>query len=175
MTSRSPCEIVGPVSCLQDVPALFSQCLSCPQSGQTQPRLDLPYPQSGQGQPRSDLPCLQSGQGQPRSDLPCLQSGQGQPRSDLPCLQSGQGQPRLDLPCPQGGQVRPRSGLPYPVIASNSSMKPEIIDRPLSQNSGSLASSPNGARSSLWCLEPPARSISKYLSVKSSAPFSYME
>lgn len=33
-------------------------------------------------------------------------------------------------------------------IASSSSMKPEIIDRPLSQNFGSDASSPNGASSS---------------------------
>ena len=37
----------------------------------------------------------------------------------------------------------------YPSIASNSSMKPEIIDRPLSQNFGSLASRPKGASSSL--------------------------
>ncbi len=59
-----------------------------------------------------------------------------------------------------------------PSIASNSSMKPEIIDRPLSQNCGSLASSPNGANSSLWCIEPPARSMSKYLSSNPSAPLS---
>lgn len=49
-------------------------------------------------------------------------------------------------------------------IASSSSMKPSIIDRPLSQKVGSLASSPKGASSSLWCIDPPARSMSKYLS-----------
>jgi len=60
----------------------------------------------------------------------------------------------------------------HPSIASNSSMKPEIIDKPLSQNLGSLASNPNGAKSSLWCLDPPARSISKYLSSNPSDPLS---
>jgi len=47
-------------------------------------------------------------------------------------------------------------------IASSSSMKPEIMFSPLSQNAGSLASRPKGASNSLWCLEPPARSMSKY-------------
>ncbi len=53
-------------------------------------------------------------------------------------------------------------------IASSSSMKPEIIERPLSQKAGSEASRPKGARSSLWCIEPPALSMSKYLSWKPS-------
>lgn len=60
----------------------------------------------------------------------------------------------------------------HPSRASSSSIIPEIIDRPLSQNFGSLASRPNGASSSLWCLEPPARSISKYFSSNPSAPLS---
>ncbi len=46
-------------------------------------------------------------------------------------------------------------------IASSSSMKPRIMERPLSQKAGSLASSPNGASSSLWRSVPPADSISK--------------
>ena len=49
-------------------------------------------------------------------------------------------------------------------IASNSSMNPAIMPSPLSQKPGSLASKPNGASRSLWCLEPPAFSISKYFS-----------
>ena len=49
-------------------------------------------------------------------------------------------------------------------IASNSSMKPAIICKPLSQKAGSLASRPNGANNSLWCLDPPAASMSKYFS-----------
>lgn len=53
---------------------------------------------------------------------------------------------------------------PHPSIASNSSIIPEIILSPLSQNLGSDASSPNGASSSLWCFDPPAFNISKYLS-----------
>ena len=60
----------------------------------------------------------------------------------------------------------------YPSIASNSSIKPEIIDKPLSQNAGSLASNPKGASSSLWCFEPPAFSMSKYLVWKSGSPSS---
>jgi Domain of unknown function (DUF4389) len=52
----------------------------------------------------------------------------------------------------------------HPSIASSSSMKPAIIDRPLSQNFGSLASRPKGASSSLWCIDPPAFSMAKYFS-----------
>ncbi len=55
-------------------------------------------------------------------------------------------------------------------IASSSSMKPAIMLRPLSQKVGSLASSPKGASSSLWCLEPPAESMSKYFSWKPGVP-----
>ena len=57
-------------------------------------------------------------------------------------------------------------------MASSWSMKPSIIDRPLSQKAGSEASSPKGASNSLWCFEPPALSISKYFSWKSSPPSS---
>ncbi len=60
----------------------------------------------------------------------------------------------------------------YASIPSNTSMNPAIIDSPLSQNAGSPASSPNGAKSSLWCFEPPAFSISKYFSWNPSPPSS---
>ena len=40
----------------------------------------------------------------------------------------------------------------------------EIMVSPLSQKAGSLASRPKGASSSLWCFDPPAFSMSKYLS-----------
>ena len=59
-----------------------------------------------------------------------------------------------------------------PSIASNSSIMPEIMLSPLSQNFGSEASSPKGASNSLWCFEPPAFSISKYLSWKPASPSS---
>jgi hypothetical protein len=45
---------------------------------------------------------------------------------------------------------------------SSSSMNPDITSRPLFQNAGSEASSPNGASSSLCRFVPPARSMSRY-------------
>ena len=45
--------------------------------------------------------------------------------------------------------------------ASNRSIMPSMIARPLAQNSGSVASSPNGASSSLCRRVPPARSSSR--------------
>ncbi len=59
-----------------------------------------------------------------------------------------------------------------PSIASSSSIMPEIIDSPLSQNAGSEASSPKGASNSLWCFAPPAFSISKYFSWNPGSPSS---
>ncbi len=55
-------------------------------------------------------------------------------------------------------------------MASRSSIIPAIMPSPLSQKHGSEASSPKGASSSLWCFEPPAFSMSKYLSWKPGAP-----
>ena len=49
---------------------------------------------------------------------------------------------------------------------SSSSMKPAMTDRPLRQKAGSVASRPNGASSSEWCLVPPADSMAKYFSWK---------
>ena len=57
-------------------------------------------------------------------------------------------------------------------IARALCMKPEIMLSPLSQNFGSDASRPKGARRSLWCFEPPAFSISKYLSWNAGSPSS---
>ncbi len=61
-------------------------------------------------------------------------------------------------------ETKPRPIEGQPSIASSSSMKPAIIDRPLSQNFGSLASRPKGASRSLWCIDPPAFSMAKYFS-----------
>lgn len=44
---------------------------------------------------------------------------------------------------------------------SSSSTIRSTTPRPIAQNPGSVASSPNGASSSLWCFVPPARSISR--------------
>ena len=66
---------------------------------------------------------------------------------------------------------RPPQQRPY-AIASSSSMKPSIIDRPLAQKAGSEASRPKGFRSSLWCFDPPARRSAKYFSWKSASPSS---
>ena len=46
-------------------------------------------------------------------------------------------------------------------IASSSSIRPSITLSPIDQKSGSEASRPNGASSSLWCLVPPAVSMSR--------------
>ena len=62
-----------------------------------------------------------------------------------------------------------QTGFQFLSNASNSSISPSIIDRPLLQNDGSVASRPKGFRSSEWCLVPPAFRSSKYLSWK---PFS---
>lgn len=55
--------------------------------------------------------------------------------------------------------------------ASSSSISPSIIDSPLLQNDGSVASRPKGFRSSAWCLVPPAFRSSKYLSWKPLSAF----
>ena len=57
-----------------------------------------------------------------------------------------------------------------PSIASSSSIIEAMRERPLSQNFGSLASRPKGARSALWCFEPPASSRAKYFSWKAGSP-----
>ena len=57
-------------------------------------------------------------------------------------------------------------------IVSSSSIIEEMSESPLSQNAGSDASRPNGARSSVWCSVPPAASMSKYLSWKPASPCS---
>lgn len=67
---------------------------------------------------------------------------------------------------------RRRRAGDQPSIASSSSIIPAIMLSPLSQNFGSPASSPKGARSSLWCFDPPALSISKYFSSKPGRPSS---
>ena len=54
---------------------------------------------------------------------------------------------------------------------SSSSMKPAMTFRPLDQKSGSVASRPKGASSSLWRLVPPALSISMYFSAKPASAF----
>jgi hypothetical protein len=54
----------------------------------------------------------------------------------------------------------------YASIASSSEMKPSSTERPFCQKDGSVASRPNGASSSEWCLVPPAFSSAKYFSWK---------
>jgi hypothetical protein len=60
----------------------------------------------------------------------------------------------------------------YSSIASSSSIIETMSPSPLPQNFGSVASSPKGASSSLWCFDPPASSISKYFSWKPGRPSS---
>ncbi len=82
----------------------------------------------------------------------------------------GEGAGNKDCPSPEGAKgggllQRGRAAVQCQLsIASNSSIMPSITDNPLSQNAGSLASRPKGASRSLWCLDPPALSMSKYFS-----------
>src|SRR5688572_22891186 len=57
-------------------------------------------------------------------------------------------------------------------IASSSAIRFSITLRPIDQNCGSVASRPNGLSSSLWCLVPPAASMSRYRSAKPWSAFS---
>ena len=65
--------------------------------------------------------------------------------------------------CMMGQSIRGSIAAYQCSIASSSSMKPAIMSSPLFQKAGSLASRPKGASSALWCFDPPASSISKYL------------
>ena len=81
----------------------------------------------------------------------------------VPMVGAGEGVPRHGQAPSDGNQ---------PSIASSSSIMAAIIDSPLSQNFGSEASSPKGASNCLWCFDPPAFSMSKYLSSNPGRPSS---
>jgi hypothetical protein len=62
---------------------------------------------------------------------------------------------------PSEGALKASSSHPCCSIASSSPISRSIIERPICQKAGSRASRPNGARSSVWCLVPPAESSAK--------------